>query len=959
MDNQKDHNLCFVIDSTGSMSTWIAALNIILPEVILMTSLTGSFKKISIIKYGDYDNTWKDNPVQFSDWQDSGSRFLLEFAKEITANDGGSTAEAIKSALWYLKDNVLPNSHTHVLHLTDAPCHLNAKLDEEGKKERVFLKERFDWTTLVKALAEESLTYNCLCSMSFVPYGYLAQSTNGAYHVIPKNIDTNILRIHMTNILNGWFGLNNEMQSSVCGIKHVSKEDDLMKANLKTILTSTSVPYLVNLINQMSSRMARDEDYIRFAVPVLEQIINNYTMALCSNALFGRVWREFCRKRTYEKRNELMRQLDLARNKLSTIDKATFDAWNKESYNALKEINNELNEFISINGVRGLIRYNPDVKQHPHDVLEFARGCTAEDQSAIVKILMRLTVDENFTIEPIEKGTVSYMDSTETLLQANCLPLNLPLNRLFGLLLHLAAPGSEVSKRPSAILAVLASRSGCVISGMAREFLDIIKGKWLTWARDADNVPVISENFCVNFLYLLKSHPEVMTDEESKMVDSLTKMAFALRILKMEVEYETFQENSMDRVCSDHHLDCLQCGKNRPLSLVNENSICGYCLGGVTMEAVSPQNTFMIQCISCESFYARDKKIHILGKHKCHTCFANNGPSPYVKCKGCDYKFVTYNGLPNDLCGSCTKGEYVRKPLYNSHITSVSKMFKDHIHTIYGLMGLSSDKVVETNITSASLLFKEIEQQTIETFPQLYYNDTKVTNSDKLWSVIITAVNKQTFSRNLCGICCEPKNGNELMPSCGRTGCATRICNDCGQGWYAVNKPGNLVSMRHLSCAFCVKPPTAKTMRRWNDNALLLTSRIVTNFDPRTYYGWCQNCSKIKEHSQMECHVDAPTLTNFSCEECEMAKRNHLNNATTLPVKECPGCSVTTLRISGCAHLTCPTKGCSTPHWCWNCTSGFQTAAETYDHMRTCAEQATEVYNGYDSGNDSGYDTDY
>eukprot|EP01117_Protostelium_nocturnum_P002474 TRINITY_DN1316_c0_g1_i1.p1 TRINITY_DN1316_c0_g1~~TRINITY_DN1316_c0_g1_i1.p1 ORF type:complete len:441 (+),score=114.83 TRINITY_DN1316_c0_g1_i1:241-1563(+) len=51
--------------------------------------------------------------------------------------------------------------------------------------------------------------------------------------------------------------------------------------------------------------------------------------------------------------------------------------------------------------------------------------------------------------------------------------------------------------------------------------------------------------------------------------------------------------------------------------------------------------------------------------------------------------------------------------------------------------------------------------------------------------------------------------------------------------------------------------------------------------------------------------------------------------------KACPYCGISTIKISGCNHMTCPTAGCG-GHFCWVCGFGARTAREIYAHQRAC-----------------------
>ena len=54
------------------------------------------------------------------------------------------------------------------------------------------------------------------------------------------------------------------------------------------------------------------------------------------------------------------------------------------------------------------------------------------------------------------------------------------------------------------------------------------------------------------------------------------------------------------------------------------------------------------------------------------------------------------------------------------------------------------------------------------------------------------------------------------------------------------------------------------------------------------------------------------------------------NAAKRFHSKACPGCKAATIRVGGCAHITCPNCHC---HWCFICVKWFASVTETYQHM--------------------------
>jgi len=1096
--------LCFVVDSTASMGPWIRALTKILPELIQMTALTGSFQYLSIIVYGDYDSRW-DKPVEFSGWLRPDDPSLGQYAADMEPKGGGGHPEAVKTALYNLVDASVATSfpdgvlhQVRVLHLTDASAHITgSNLDAEGRAEKKHLgKAKFDWVHLTtRHIVPLPITYSCLTTVDFVPYFYLAEATGGAVHRIKE---TDALFDDIKGILNGWFGLLPAGQltnifyvvdtANTKTAAAVTENDFKMQLRWRSVARDVAVPSLVASVERIAARMRSDEDYASMAAQLLDNITRCSPMVLCSNALFGKLWREICRRRKDPRRLVLMQQLDRSSAKLNTADRVVFEEWNRASYNQADEIAQELDDFVREHGVTDgqFVTFSPDLVQQPCDMLEFSRACTAADQAAVVQVLMRLVVVtrreyacQPLTAAELEAHALGEDDdapnsSKPSLLPPNSLPMNLPPTRMFSLLLHLAAPGTALTHRPATIVALLASRCGCVLAPMADQHLQATKGNWLTWEKmvneKGETVPVVAENFCVSFLYLLKSHEVVLTDTEVVMVRKLLKFAFADRILKMEVDVETFQEGSMDGVYPDHLRTCDStrgCGKKRAISLITADDLCGYCVwdelecvpreNRVVEKEVPAELTFMVQCAVCSAFYARDRKVQVLGRSQCFVCYqkgylayeavelgnhkklkvkasqgkgARVGPSvthrvlsldetpaaaaarascrdikhsPHVECRICKLLFVTYHGLPGGTCAACSVSPCQRKPVYTSITLTVARLFwptnrgcstetrqetadrKVCEATLFGLLGVTAQSAFNCSLLVAMEILTETAVTVPAAFPDLSLNGRAVCNSVAVWAKLAEAAQKQAFEHSLCAVCCDAFPADRLILACGRHNCSQRICTGCGEAWYGDLMPGQLVNTRHLSCPFCVQPPTAKTVTRWNKAAKSL--RGTTMFDPRYFYAWCVRCNHAVEYAPRACGAggdnDAgPRLNNYTCEPCRLLReeeaerlrqeqerlaelqmrrnmvrlgvaernatiqarreavaRNTLSRATSSSSKytryvefqTCPNpkCGIMVSRSSGCNHISCPC-GC---HFCYECGEGFDFAGDCYTHL--------------------------
>ncbi len=971
--------LCIAIDTTGSMGSWIATLNKMIPQFIRISALTGSFKKISVVSYKDYDS----NPVVTSTgWTDPNDSNLITFSKGLTATGGGGCPEAVKTCMYKILES-LPEEldggcdKIYLLHLTDAPAHESSsgRLDVEGTEEFKKLgAERFDWNELTSQILVQPIVYNCLSTCRFNLYASLAATTGGFY----INTSVHSLENDILKVFNGWFEAEEKLtfdtqvlQLKTRGKKTVETELDLLKHyNLTNKQISIVQPELAIGLASCVQKFGSDPVYTNMVFKLFEQIIRDDILTITANKIFGKVWRKLCSMRKDPRRDELIQLIETWKKTLAPTSRTKFDAWLKESYNMIEEIKGELEDLVQEEKVdlNGCVEFMRDIGDNsvPADMVGLLRSLSAPDQATIKNIYARVVISP-------EKR----FDLTST----SSLPLKISSARLFSLILHLAAPGTKFSgRRLQAILAMLAL--GTVLDTQARDFLNKYKGKWLNFSFDSDGKPEIPENFQVKFLYLCAGPgKEFLTEEELDTITRLTKLTLCNRIPEMNVEVLTEIFTSMDGVRPDHHLTCLKCGMSRPISLMCEDKpICGYCIHSIKPR-VEPTltATFMVRCSGCDAFYSRDKGIHIMGKSQCHECA--NGLAPMNQsCKVCSHKFVTRSGSlgSNGVCRSCELGTPVLKPSYKTHKLTIRELLSETdgglgLNLVNGLVGFDRVDGVNNLIEMFRQLkpIQPLNPQEIKS-KQIIWSNKVVVNWDAIVDAIIKTIESHYIERACCDLCCEPKPNSELGKACGRSGCDQVLCNDCGSTWYSENKLGHVVNLRHCGCMFCSRVPGPKVISRWwnpEARALARPGGLPT-MDPGFYYGWCVRCRLIKPCGDRACGIEGqpPRFENFECEECETvrltfeaeqraaaaaAARPATNPAYEQDIKSCPECEQPTIRYAGCNHITCP---CGT-HWCFECGGKFA-YSEIYNHMnrvhgRIYANETPE-FDNYDYG----YDTD-
>lgn len=140
----EEYDLCLITDATGSMATYLLALQQSLPQILALSSLTSAFTSISVIAYRDYDNEnlrFKKQ-VEFSGWYDVKGKpgfkqvNLIDFAKKIEISGGADYPEASKTAIWTLVRNLNPGRRTLCMWYTDAPPHSESSRSWGGQRQK-------------------------------------------------------------------------------------------------------------------------------------------------------------------------------------------------------------------------------------------------------------------------------------------------------------------------------------------------------------------------------------------------------------------------------------------------------------------------------------------------------------------------------------------------------------------------------------------------------------------------------------------------------------------------------------------------------------------------------------------------------------------------------------------------------------------------------------------------------
>lgn len=950
-------HLLFMIDSTHSMKLWIHALNELLPSVLKSMALTNVFERIGIINYYDYNG--RATICNFSGFVDSLNHEQVDkirtFARSMYTDDGYDIPEAVKTCLFEISQIVKDiRGKVYIIHLTDAPPHAVSDITIPTEREKKFLKDNFDWIKIVNLLLESNnrIRYMCLTSCIHSFYCYLAQKTGGDVFYLSCGVSSNNIRKEIAKVFDGFLGTNVEAtcghRMTIANMNHLTEKTLSRESCINTNNPSTPCPELVGSLTKSAHRIKTDEAFATYISEEFRSLIDTDVMAFTISPILGKMWREFCKRRRDPKRDELIKLLQSAKNKLDFVSKGIMETWLKESYDATSEINDDIREFIEKNRIEGLLRFLPENEDLcAQQVVQLLASGDKKSTAIIRAILSRLYIDKSYSHEIVDK-------SEEFVLPKKSIPLNLELSSFFELIMHTVAPGTKFTRRYSALLACHSIQCGCVLKELAEKYLTIVRGKWINWTRREDQTPEVPENWSKNFLDLIlhKDCQHFLTPGELTYAQNLREISTLMIFYhNVEVNVKIIDVKSVDTTYPDYMIICKQCNNDRPLSLIAEDGICGYCKHDDT----DPTKKYIqVRCYSCGSIYSREADVNIPGHSKCHACRFTDRSASTFECSVCNLNFVNWTNSSYKICKGCADGLKPRILQHNEYPELIHRIFGDHFKTLCQNVGfLVDDKFVpnsglydaELHITKSDVTITEIPNN-------VTFRDSPIQNIEELWNYVLEILKGRTIILPECALCLETKPASDLIRACGRKGCEQRICVTCSESWYGKNKEGDIIFPRTMMCQFCARMPDLRILGRISRNlAELAYSLKHTELDQDKYYAWCKQCLKHYEVGDRACAVAVPNIVDFKCHGCSVPKTKEISVLT----KECPSCSVETEKQGGCNHINCP--NCNT-HWCWECGEDCKTSGDTYDHMNSVHGRIFEDEQRHDHDHDD-YDYDY
>jgi hypothetical protein len=393
------YDLLILVDATYSMSDYLESLQLSLPKVIAISSLTDCFAQIGLLAYRDYCDT---NLLEWSGWLKpsakdlAGQPDLIKLAKSLEPFGGGDFPEATKTGLAKAYEVMRPEATTIILVYTDAPPHssINGSMTEEWsnlpkeikalsdpKSYGGFGPQFGDWVSASKILHSGPKKAQVFCILepsmawnSVGYYNYLSAITRGACLYLKDSKPLSISEVTVEMLL-AWMGVEkagvsgpHELSASlsryinVRTIKKAKHETDpaadmyfaatqkevlakkLISENITEVKLTTEIlkkhlPKKKTPVQDFSKRYTTDEAYTVMATDQLRKIIAEDVSAVSLNPVFGSLWRTVCNDRSNEARGGLISSFGLQVERIANAEeKARMKSWLEESYDHTADV---------------------------------------------------------------------------------------------------------------------------------------------------------------------------------------------------------------------------------------------------------------------------------------------------------------------------------------------------------------------------------------------------------------------------------------------------------------------------------------------------------------------------------------------------------------------------------------------------------------------------------------------
>lgn len=637
------------------------------------------------------------------------------------------------------------------------------------------------------------------------------------------------------------------------------------------------------------------------------------------------------------------------------------------------------------------------------ELLEIGRSCDAQILRRLGRILTQLTYVKTAADMPEHIAATSNEEVPR-------IPTVLAEQDygccFWNVLLHVVVPGTMLSARPAALLAALSLRLGMApLAQAADREMFRFRNKW--------NDIEVPENWTVSCLSLLLDADDAYRQRVGQAKDVLNGEAPKKPNTLLKESDRTLFENLVVYRMLELNLDstltarvgwtpekavapigplvvCRICQYPRSVTIMGANKKCGVCLStdpkelekrvsiGVSKDATESTPATWVECCvrTCRAQYVVYDAQGLEVRAKCHYCRSDGrqpqptknkaAGAPWVECKNCLSRVIwpeLYRAAAfaesGFVCPPCNSGVQTMVDIE----TTANKLSGENTLSWLILDIKNRDASPFTHRSLYNTISTIGTEHFLSRIKLLPSTDTFLTMKGKIirnFSSLVSTIQGLVFRRQTekvpCCLCFSDFRPKALKPACGRQGCVQHICAGCLSGWYGLNSVGRIINTAALSCPFCRRLPSNRTLAKYGRGILAVRNLANAVRNNGTWiYAWCGSCASAKQYMERVCARGIPSdLKDWECDECreetererveqesadeqlarvvqgtedtskvQQSVRKTLRAMRFKRLKPCPKCGVMTEKDGGCDHVVCPVRECLA-HWCYECGNEFE-----------------------------------
>lgn len=382
---------------------------------------------------------------------------------------------------------------------------------------------------------------------------------------------------------------------------------------------------------------------------------------------------------------------------------------------------------------------------------------------------------------------------------------------------------------------------------------------------------------------------------------------------------------------------CKSCEFPRSITIMGAGGNCGHCLWAefkndeerdacvnarVNKADTEQTPATWVECNlrACRAQYVVYRPENLNVKPKCHYCRYGK-IAPVLECSIClnrviwpmEYRSGVTNGF---TCYACVAG---RETVTRAETTAKELTRENGTTWLVRDGGRIAEPLSNRSLFhTISTIGLDIFRHDVELLPsspetELRLQGKVIQNALEMTFALETWARRRRTENGTCSLCLSDYRKSELVVACGRSGCRQRVCRNCLETWYGNNRSGEIINPASLSCPFCRRPPSGRTLAKFGLGIHAVGNLRSAMEDAGGWiYAWCSHCSHARRYAERICAAGAPApITNWSCDQCESFRDARAQQTC---YKACPGCGTMTERTGGCGHITCPVPACET-HW--------------------------------------------